>query len=220
MTGAEMIAAERRRQVEQEGWTPEHDDMHADSSMIDAAIAYACAEHPEMAGEMGAQLAWWPWAGTWWKPSKDPVRNLVKAGALLAAEIDRLQRARGIAAAGDLYDGGVEFFCGCRRWPGSWTPCREHRSDASRLQAEANARAEASSGPEPTPSGALDAQLRGRAQNLKEDGDLLTAALLLNAAEALEDFSLAVECPECDYQFTVWPEDELPGTGRKAERNG
>jgi hypothetical protein len=34
----------------------------------------------------------WPWDPSWWKPSPDPIRNLVKAGALIAAEIDRLQR--------------------------------------------------------------------------------------------------------------------------------
>lgn len=34
----------------------------------------------------------WPWADDWWNPSDDPVRNLVKAGALIAAEIDRIQR--------------------------------------------------------------------------------------------------------------------------------
>jgi hypothetical protein len=36
----------------------------------------------------------WPWSKKWWKPSSDPIRNLVKAGALIAAEIDRLQRAK------------------------------------------------------------------------------------------------------------------------------
>ena len=35
----------------------------------------------------------WPWNITWWKPSTDPVRNLTKAGALIAAEIERIQRA-------------------------------------------------------------------------------------------------------------------------------
>jgi hypothetical protein len=34
----------------------------------------------------------WPWDEKWWKPSTNPIRNLVKAGALIAAEIDRLQR--------------------------------------------------------------------------------------------------------------------------------
>lgn len=33
----------------------------------------------------------WPWDPSWWKPSPDPVANLVKAGALIAAEIDRLR---------------------------------------------------------------------------------------------------------------------------------
>jgi hypothetical protein len=37
---------------------------------------------------------YWPWDKEWWKPSDDPTRNLVKAGALIAAEIDRLQRAK------------------------------------------------------------------------------------------------------------------------------
>ncbi len=34
----------------------------------------------------------WPWDEEWWKPDNDAVRNLAKAGALIAAEIDRLQR--------------------------------------------------------------------------------------------------------------------------------
>lgn len=34
----------------------------------------------------------WPFDASWWKPSNDPIRNLIKAGALIAAEIDRLQR--------------------------------------------------------------------------------------------------------------------------------
>ena len=36
---------------------------------------------------------WWPWRNEDWKPSNDRVVNLVKAGALIAAEIDRLERA-------------------------------------------------------------------------------------------------------------------------------
>jgi len=35
----------------------------------------------------------WPWGKEWWKPS-DRRRDLVKAGALIAAEIDRLDRAK------------------------------------------------------------------------------------------------------------------------------
>ena len=93
MNGIELIAAERRRQVEAEGWNAEHDDQHTNGSLIDAAVTYAIANHPQMPGPKAAMQAWWPWGPSGWKPSSDPVRNLVKAGALIAAEIDRLQRA-------------------------------------------------------------------------------------------------------------------------------
>lgn len=99
MTGAELIAAERQRQMDVEGWTPEHDDGHAEGDLVEAALCYATGD-PD----------WWPWRVTLapvdydhgvdpeveydgWNPSQDPIRNLVKAGALIAAEIDRLQRA-------------------------------------------------------------------------------------------------------------------------------
>ena len=87
MTGAEQIAAERQRQIEQEGWTPEHDDEHGFGELLAAARNYMSAVAADQAPGMD-----WPWHGSWWKPSDDPVRNLVKAGALIAAEIDRQQR--------------------------------------------------------------------------------------------------------------------------------
>lgn len=74
-----------------EGWTPEHDDEHDGYEMTWAAVCYiAAAKAPH--GQESVPPAW-PWHGDWWKPSEDPIRNLVKAGALIAAEIDRLQRA-------------------------------------------------------------------------------------------------------------------------------
>lgn len=88
--GACLIAAERARQMDAEGWTPEHDATHARGELADAAECYLHyrnrAGHPFPAD--------WPWASDWWKLSDDPVRNLVKAGALIAAEIDRLRAAR------------------------------------------------------------------------------------------------------------------------------
>ena len=99
MTGAERIAAERKRQIEVEGWTPEHDDQHANDQLADAAACYLEAA-VALLGEGESSLileAIWPWAEEWWKPSADPVRNLEKAGALIAAEIDRLLRQRGRA---------------------------------------------------------------------------------------------------------------------------
>jgi hypothetical protein len=103
--GAALIAAERRRQIEGERWTPEHDDEHDSCEMTMAAHGYAWFAVGQVNGECwpddppsdwgrNPPPASWPWARSWWKPSDDPIRNLVKAGALIAAEIDRLQRVR------------------------------------------------------------------------------------------------------------------------------
>lgn len=103
--GVALIAAERRRQVEAEGWTSEHDDEHRDGSLAVAAACYATQanqglyENGRKARE--AILAYWPWDAKWWKPTPDDrIRELVKAGALIAAEIDRLQRKAALAKAG------------------------------------------------------------------------------------------------------------------------
>ena len=100
-SGADLIAAERRRQVEQEGWTPEHDAEHADEGLALAACCYAVppqirkyrnmVEQIEGGVGVSAVPTLWPWAPGYWKPTPDDrVRELVKAGALIAAEIDRL----------------------------------------------------------------------------------------------------------------------------------
>ena len=98
MTGAELIATERARQIQVEGWTAEHDDDWEDCEILDAALCYAgMAGSQQLDEDGGAEakdglLEGWPWDLHWWKPSDDPIRNLTKAGALIAAEIDRLQR--------------------------------------------------------------------------------------------------------------------------------
>lgn len=91
------VLAERRRQVEAEGRTPEHDDEHA---MGDLAIAGAC--YAAKASGRGLHSAssvpvLWPWEPESWKPGM-PRRNLVKAGALILAEIERLDRAEAAKA--------------------------------------------------------------------------------------------------------------------------
>lgn len=78
------VVAERRRQVEIEGWSPDHDDAHAGGELAKAAICYADPTY-SLAG------VWWPWERHWWKP-KTRRQNLVRAAALLVAEIDRLDR--------------------------------------------------------------------------------------------------------------------------------
>lgn len=97
LDGVARIAAERRRQVEREGWTPAHDDEHGDGSLPEVAACYALAALDRARGLQVVGLpprGTWPasWHPSWWKPSDDPVRSLEKAGALIAAEIDRLLR--------------------------------------------------------------------------------------------------------------------------------
>lgn len=90
------VIAERTRQIAQEGWSSEHDDDHADGEIALAAAAYAenTASGYDDAGTPldDAPPITWPWAEKWWKPSNRR-RDLVKAAALLLAEIERLDRA-------------------------------------------------------------------------------------------------------------------------------
>lgn len=86
MTALDSVIHERVRQVQIEGWTPEHDDEHADGQLAAAAGCYA------LFGCDGAIPPYWPWANEWWKPA-DRRRNLVKACALGLSEIERLDRA-------------------------------------------------------------------------------------------------------------------------------
>lgn len=90
MTGSELIAQERKRQITVEGWTPEHDDQHDRGELVRASVCYALDAHWARDGVPPD----WPWDSKWWKPTPDDrVHELIKAGALIAAEIDRLQRA-------------------------------------------------------------------------------------------------------------------------------
>lgn len=119
--GIELIAVERQRQIEQEGWTPEHDDNHQAGELAQAACYYAYPFHHKNQGFKGGlsgieaitvhldMLAMlWPkgWNAHWRKRREDlrprthreTIRDLAKAGALIAAEIDRIQRQEGGAA--------------------------------------------------------------------------------------------------------------------------
>ncbi|WP_406671507.1 hypothetical protein [Raoultella terrigena] len=85
------VLAERQRQMTAEGWKPEGDDRYTYAELSIAAQCYAAHS-----GVMGAGVpVQWPWDDEWWKPS-DRRRNLIKAGALILAEIERLDRAVGI----------------------------------------------------------------------------------------------------------------------------
>ena len=92
MTGVELIAAERRRQVEEEGWTPEHDATHDCGELAIAAAELAVdgtdaeVDSRDFDADMWRLVAKHGCNGT----APDNIRALVIAGALIAAEIDRL----------------------------------------------------------------------------------------------------------------------------------
>lgn len=114
-TGIQLIAAERKRQIEKEGWTPEHDAEHDDGSLALVAALYAAPVHlyERLDYALCAEFQD-PWPESWdtcWDKRREygdsdgvdvadpktytPAQRLdllVKAGALIAAEIDRLQR--------------------------------------------------------------------------------------------------------------------------------
>lgn len=85
------VLAERQRQVTAEGWTPAHDDEHVEGQLSDAAACYAL-----FATDQSRPVPdYWPWPDNWWKQHGER-RDLVRAGALIIAEIERLDRAAGI----------------------------------------------------------------------------------------------------------------------------
>jgi hypothetical protein len=146
LTGAELIEAERQRQIRQEGWTEGHDDEHDDGSLLLAAICYAAPERVFVQQEHAVGMSFvdpWPdsWAPSWDKRHQygngyevgngiaDPetytdeqrLDLLVKAGALIAAEIDRLKRALA-ASSGDGVQEGVDH---CPKCGEAIVSCRE-----------------------------------------------------------------------------------------------
>ena len=95
--GSELIAIERQRQIKKEGWTSKHDDQYINGELAKAAVCYATPPEIDLnAFFTDNRVVLWPWIREFesWKPSPDDrIRELVKAGALIAAEIDRLLRA-------------------------------------------------------------------------------------------------------------------------------
>lgn len=95
MTGIERIAVERRRQIEVEGWTPEHDEQHERGELAMAAAYYVLLDTKAIEDAPRAAIPSWIWPKEWslaWRKPSTRIRNLEKAGALIAAEIDRILR--------------------------------------------------------------------------------------------------------------------------------
>ena len=85
------VLIERERQVVEEGYTPEYDDHYCkDGDMAKAGACYALG-NPIIANKAGHKIRIWPWSKIGWNP-KDKRRNLVRAAALIIAEIEKLDR--------------------------------------------------------------------------------------------------------------------------------
>jgi hypothetical protein len=94
------ILAERLRQIFGECRTSEQDDKYTNQELLAAACCFATyarersdlyIEGREQSYRRGVVPQDWPWPTTWWKPHS-PKRDLVRAGALIAAELDRYNR--------------------------------------------------------------------------------------------------------------------------------
>jgi len=98
MDGAALIQDERSRQIHVERFSDEHDDRWVNQELLDAAYCYYVIvraetdQHRQKIQENFMNIYPQTWALEWWKPSDSKIRNLVKSGALIAAEIDRLKR--------------------------------------------------------------------------------------------------------------------------------
>jgi len=93
--GVRLIEAERQRQINCEGWSLGHDD-HDEGELAKAAACYAIDSNFS-----------WPWDFKYWKPGGGRIRQLTKAGALIAAEIERLLRTAPASEQPERREGGA-----------------------------------------------------------------------------------------------------------------
>ncbi|MBE5528411.1 hypothetical protein A9J41_12950 [Laribacter hongkongensis] len=124
------VLNERRRQMDVEGWTPEHDDAHENGEIATAAICYVLYSNADTSTKHLMVPQGWPWDYAWWKPTT-PRRDLVKAAALLLAEIERIDRAM---LAADTEPGSPSLCSDCARadvscpiYPQDTQHCVEYR---------------------------------------------------------------------------------------------
>lgn len=85
------VMNERDRQQNEKGWSPEHDDLYVDGELTAAAACYVLHGGGWQNKVLSPLSVLWPWSTKWWKPT-NPRRDLVKAAALILAEIERLDR--------------------------------------------------------------------------------------------------------------------------------
>lgn len=105
-TAIQLIEDERMRQ-QAKGFTLDHDDQHELGELTEAAQCYACVASAQIRGSGVEEwpvdmfngfydsLLEWPFEESAYHPSEHALTNLVKAGAMIVAEIERVHRAAG-----------------------------------------------------------------------------------------------------------------------------
>jgi hypothetical protein len=82
------VIAERFRQIDEEGWSHEHDDAHDRGDLANAGAHYLF-----YAGQESPAPSTWAWEKSWWKPDGFR-RDVVKGCALGIAEGEKFDRNR------------------------------------------------------------------------------------------------------------------------------
>ena len=100
-SGIELIANERKRQIHFEGFSSAHDLTHGDDELALAAAVYAIPADKRYKGPLSITKTYWPFETYAFKPDETGtyegrIKELAKAGALIAAEIDRLHNLQEI----------------------------------------------------------------------------------------------------------------------------
>jgi len=98
------VIAERLRQQSDEGWTPEHDDEHVNDELAAMAAYYAmpvgARDWPASETGYGATFGEAIRPEGWQAKESDRWDELVKAGALVLSELERLERADAVLTGG------------------------------------------------------------------------------------------------------------------------
>lgn len=92
----EAIVSERTRQKTEEGHWPNGDNNYRQEELARAAAVYA---NPEIWNVFGASRVGWPWRADSYKPTTRR-RDLIKAAALIVAQLERDHRASETTADG------------------------------------------------------------------------------------------------------------------------
>lgn len=71
-------------------------DEHIASAAADP-LNYEYSRKQDGSVDVPQHTPYWPFEVSWWKPDNDPIKTLTKAGALIAAELDRLLRLKATA---------------------------------------------------------------------------------------------------------------------------